>query len=93
MKAKQCMLCWNIETKEVKIVPWPDSRRLSANCFTVGACNTRLHEWPRQKIQAVLLAEGLSLIREYHMPPAAVWNALLQIDECRELLVGDPFHP
>lgn len=93
MKSKECMLCWDAETKEVKVVPWPDSRRLSERFFTVGACNTRLHEWSRAKIQAVLLAEGLSLIHEYNMPPEAVWKALLQIEECRELLAGDPFHP
>lgn len=91
MKANECMLCWRDQTKEIKTVRWPDDLDLSHGYSAVGANSVDFRSMPKAKKQLALITEGMWLVQHRGFPIGSVYAALLEIDECKEALLRDPF--
>ena len=93
MKSTECMLCWSMDSKnkDIKVVPWPDSQRLSLEYCTVGACMTGFNKMPPNERALALITEGLYLAEKERFPLERVFAALMEIDECRDAINKDWF--
>ena len=88
--AKNMMLCWNINSDKVKLVPWPDNARLSdpyertsMGCYSV----TKKMTFEQLKTQCFI--EAMHLIIRDGCDPHAVHRALLGCAEYRDGLAED----
>jgi hypothetical protein len=86
------MLCWDEQTKDVKIVRWPDAIRASKGYSAVGANCNAFRKMPKAKRQLAMITEAMWLVQNSAIPIANMYAALMQIDECREALTKDPFY-
>lgn len=86
MNAKNAMLCWNPESSEVALVPWPDRKGAGDKyaCSTL-ACNFSgagsTHHRTVEERKLIVFIEAMHLIIRDKVDPMAVHNALLDLDE------------
>lgn len=88
--ATNTMLCWNVETRDIGLVPWPDTEGFSRayNRYAL-ACMSEVRTANFETRQATVLAEGMSIILRDKFPPAVVHQVLQglsreEVDSLRE---------
>ena len=91
MNATNGMLCWTPGTDRVKVVPWPDTGGLSDGySMTALACWSYMRRGLSfEKRKAIVFCEAVHLMVRDNVPPAAVHEALLALDEYRDGLADD----
>jgi len=88
------MLCWNIYSGEVALVPWPDGEGLSRHYERSGlACFAEVREMSVEQRQTHILSEAMALIVRDHCTPGAVHDALLGLAEYRDIIPQDMREP
>lgn len=83
--AKNMMLCWNLDSDKVKLIPWPDTtghsdrfERTSMGCFSA----TKKMTFEQLKTQCFI--EAVHLIVRDGCNPQAVHRALIGCAEYRD---------
>lgn len=80
--ADQVMLCWNPNSADVALVPWPDSARLSERfIFTGLACNAYIQGMSFKQRKEAIFVEAMHLIVRDQCDPIAVHQALIALKE------------
>lgn len=87
------MLCWDDKTGDVKVVMHPDTFRLSRGLSAVGACCLSFNKMTKAKKIQALLSEAIWLIGQGRVDAKKMHDALMQINEVRDVINGDPFQP
>jgi hypothetical protein len=87
----ESMLCWDEQTKDVKIVKWPDTGDQSFHYSSVGACSAQYRKWPKEKQMISIISEAIWLMEKKDIPIERMFAALMQIEECNDALLKDPF--
>ena len=83
------MLCYSRETGNVKVIPWPDSDRLSRGMSAIGANSTAFRKASKGKQVCVYLSEAICAASTYEIPIQNFLEALKGIDEMEGYLVKD----
>lgn len=82
MNAKEAMLCWNPDSAEVALIPWPDQKQKSDPYDMTGlAAYTHVQEASFEKRKTIVFIEAMHLIIRDKVDPLAVHEALLGLDE------------
>jgi hypothetical protein len=88
------MWCWNPNSADVCVVPWPDPQARSARYdYTSGACYAIVHTFTPAQRERYVLAEALRLITHYRCDVDAVHRAFLAIKEYHHAMEHDPGVP
>ncbi|KVL70327.1 hypothetical protein WJ49_22700 [Burkholderia ubonensis] len=88
------MLCWNLYSGEVALVPWPDREGLSRPYERSAlACYAEVRDMSVAQRQAHVLSEAIGLIVRDHCNPRAVHDALLGLVEYRDSIPPDMGEP
>jgi hypothetical protein len=84
------MLCWNQNSAEVALVPWPDYARASDRYDCTGlACNKDVQRATFEQRKTIVFIEAWHLVIGDGVDPAAVHRALWPLDEYRAGLAAD----
>lgn len=76
------MLCWNPESSDVAIIPWPDTTGQSKKYRMSGlAAYTHFQEMAFSRRKLMVFIEAMHLIIRDKCDPMAVHNALLELEE------------
>ena len=80
--AKNSMLCWNPESSDVAIVPYPDTTGKSKRFSRTGlAVYSKIQEMSFSRRKMMVFIEAMHLIIRDKCDPMAVHNALLELQE------------
>jgi len=91
MKASECMLCWDRQTRKIAVVKWPDDKRLSSGLSAIGANVNAFRKKTKIAKALALITEGIYLHTNCGFTMEAVVEALRKIDECKWALDTDHF--
>ena len=83
------MLCWNPETDQVEVGPWPDRTGWSANYKMSALAPTAVKKASFQKRKTIVFIEAVHLIVRDKCDPEAVHKALLNLEEYHDGLSDD----
>lgn len=82
VSAKEVILCWNSNSDEVAIVPFPDTDRLSKDYdFTALACYADMRYKSFEELKTIVFIEAMHLIVRDGCDPVAVHKALSAVKE------------
>jgi hypothetical protein len=85
VKATDVMLCWNPNSADVALVPWPDREgRSDRYLMTTLACNLDLHRRGFERRKLIVFIEAMHLIVRDGVDPVALHRTLLALDEYRD---------
>jgi uncharacterized Rmd1/YagE family protein len=84
MTIKEVMIAFKIETKEIKLVPWPDVNNTYKLWSATGANFTCVHNATPFQLTKLLYRWAYGLIVLYGFDPKQVDDIFMQIDEFRE---------
>lgn len=80
--AKTVMLCWNTDSADVALVPWPDPKGLSCRYQrTSMACYSEVQHMTFEQLKTQCFIEAMHLIVRDGCDPQAVHRALLGVTE------------
>jgi len=93
--ATNAMLCWNPNSDQVLVVPWPDKAGHASGYEREAlAAYKEVREMTFEQRKAHIFIEAMHLIVRDHVNPIAVHQALLGLDEyrkdCAEDMPGIP---
>ena len=90
MKFTEAMICWNPDTDEIAVGPWPDYTRWSNKYLaSTGACETRLHDMDEAQRGRMLFIHFNTIVVGDSVDVQAAHQAFLEIDEYRQLISPD----
>jgi len=76
------MLCWNCNSNEVALVPWPDNQGLSNKYEMTGlACYEHVRNASFAMRKAIVFIEAMHLIVRDGVDPTALHSVLLNLEE------------
>ena len=85
MNATNAMLCWNPESNEVALIPWPDTERRSEKYLMSSlAAYADVRKMTFEQRKAKVFIEAAHLIVRDGCDPASVHFALLGLEEYRD---------
>ena len=88
--ATNSMLCWNCDSSDVALVPWPDYERKSDKYdMTSLACYADCNSASFEKRKMIVFLEFAHLVVRDGVCPFALHNVLLELDEYRDGLADD----
>ena len=83
--ATEVMLCWTPGTAEVALIPWPDYARASDRYrSSTLACWDYVRQSDFRQRKLIVFMEAMHLIVRDGVPPQAVHEALLGLEEYRD---------
>ena len=90
MKFTEAMICWNPDTDEIAVGPWPDQTGWSKQYLaSVGACEARLHDMDEAQQGRTLFIHFNTIVVGDNVGVQAAHQAFLKIDEYRQLISPD----
>lgn len=91
--ATNTMLCWNVDTKEIGLVSWPDTIGASGpynRNVLASFADTRNANFETRK--ATVLAQALVIILMDKFDPVVVHNALIGLEEYQSAMPPELFN-
>ena len=90
MKFTEAMICWNPDTDEIAVGPWPDKTDWSKRyLMSDGACEFRLHDMDEAQRGRMLFIHFNTIVARDQVGVEATHRAFLEIDEYRQLISPD----
>lgn len=90
MNLTNTMVCWNPDSTEIALVPWPDRVGASDNYdFTEGACDSKYDRKNFEHRKMLVFILAMQMIIRDNMPPNLVHSVLLSLEEYKDGLADD----
>jgi hypothetical protein len=84
------MAVWNMDSREVKVGPWPDVSGWSGRYdMSLGCCSSNRHRMSAEGQAMMLFIDFHSLVIGRGLDPQAVHREFLKIDEYRRRISPD----
>lgn len=88
--ATNSMLCWNINSNDVRLVDWPDiDRESSAFLMSTLACYSEIRNASLEYRKTHVFVEFVHLVVRDGVDPVALHNVMMDLDEYRDGLADD----
>jgi hypothetical protein len=90
INATNHMLCWNTDSADVKLVPWPDTKGISRAYDMSGlACYKDIRGMTFEQRKIAIFVEAMCLIIRDHVNPSALHKELYKLEEYKDALPDD----